>query len=42
VNKHLRAWQEQGVIRLDRAALTIVERPELVRLAGDRSAGEEE
>jgi len=42
VNKHLRAWQDRGLIRLDRVALTILARPELVRLAGDRAAGEGE
>ncbi len=34
VNKHLRAWATRGVIRLDRAAVTILRREELERLAG--------
>ena len=42
VNKHLRAWEDQGLLRLDRVAITIVRRGELERLARGRSDGEAE
>lgn len=42
VNKHLRAWEDRGLIRLDRESLTILRPPELARLAGEPIAGEEE
>jgi len=38
VNKHLRLWEADGVIRLDRVTLTILRRTALEALAGEKAS----